>query len=1444
MADKKANKAKTENELIPQNNPSEEAIQKYVEQLGRYEGSSADLNATKTDVGEYLNQLGEYKGTPTPPLDVSGEQISKYVEGLGNYQGTPTPDLNIGKDKIAEYVDGLGNYQGTPVPQMNVGQDKISEYVDKLGGYEGSKNGSFEGTPVVHTNFKGAIDNEYINPNLVPVDILESASNMTPFRKQGSMVISPGLSDITSSLPTIPTDASYTAVDAHKFQVDRDNKEITLLVYKENSGSKVKMYITPYWNPASSFNNCNLGKTAESWVTDAWLELTEYYTTTLSSVPTNNTMVLTDVLVDTLHYFKGWFILNNNWTRTINNRYQYVTGYDNDAQIITTMGSLGYGDASKDWKANDSIELVRFPVRSHYGLNTEYIGNTNNFTALPTSYIGKLNELRIACGKDNRPLILTDIKERSYFSDSENVSIDYSSVASTSMVLSGEGYSTVPTVSFSSGSAAALTRVFPLVSQYTVTTAGTGYAVGDILQLKSGTPVGTNRALIRVDTIGGGGSISTISQYGDTTLYSAVPVFATATDWEYDNVTGSGSGAQIKFDWCVYELVLTNNGSGYSSAPTITISAPAADWGTKVTATAVAYLATNSSTTGDKIGMSYDGLWFDFASIPQTLVSSGVSAFDGNPSITANDVYLNVDCSITTYATTDCIKITPKIPGSWRILTSKKKSTVASPSPWQSPEYKAILTDAGQGVVAINHYYTPTYCGNIINHHIVFVKAVAEGGGTYDFANKTLAEMKTALETSVYTELIRSRFVFTVIGTSSTTFTAYDSTTTVNSEGIIQSTALGEEEIGLTASNNFLGTKVEVVSHGTTEPSGSTKKNTMLISCLIDNRSEILITQGTYEPAQGFSVVFSPWFSRRITGFNFYSKSVTSTLSGWQAYFSRINKYPYIKWLKKTGSDEAIYINETPLFASYSTKSMIGEDSAEFVNSLVIDKTNGYNCYKWSYQYNKFYTVFKQASPEYIDLEESGVGLKWIVNTNRYVDQDTTMNYTKAVFVGQTNGRYFISGCKNDVEYEELENDDIVFCNNYAVGVSQYDIFLRNSSLNVQLGDKDIIRAMSNYGGYLTVIKDSNSYVLDVNTDDELKYRVVDTMNGRGTTFGNSLGETPYGIVMPTYDGVWLMSPSGVTPIMNYSNSKFNLYKTLFASASNITTVYYNDYNEVMVCILTLDNTDTVCNVFTYNFTYKFWSTYAYTSDISVKKIFSDASRNVLMLDNKGGYTLWKVSETTNAFTWYATTHNMPYGDRFKQVYASWVTLLIDYTKEALTRSTIVLTPIKDGVEQTVITINVDNTLYLKPDGTFVTSSPGTHYIAISNSSSSIVRLRIILGASASILKSSASTYDITVVNTVTTLTEVINLINGMSTGLTISSGGTPSIIAFTGPATKQEATFMKTTYDDCLLDIPITYGTASNTFAVKVSGTYFTRFNLNGIYIWLNTSNRVPFLR
>lgn len=1406
MADKKTNK-KTENDLIPQNIPSEEDISKYVEQLGRYEGTPKPPDTTYSDIGEYLNQRGEYKGSP--------------------------------------------------VPSLVIGQDKISEYVNNLEGYTGKQEGSFEGTPVVHTNFKGAIDNEYVNPNLIPIDILDSALNMSPFRKQGSMVIAPGLTADTT-LPAIPKPTGYTLVDMHKFQVDRDNKEITLAVYDQDAGSKVKMYITPYWNPSSNFSNCRLDKaisTQNTWITNEWLELTEYYTTTLATVPTNNTMTLTDVLVDTLHYFKGWFIVNNTWTGNRDNRYQYINAYDNSTKTITTLGGLGYTSATYDWQLGDTVELVRFPVRSHYSLDTQYMGNTDNFTAFPTSYIGKLNELRIACGKDNRPLIITDIKERAYFTDSQNVSLNFSTVSSISMILNGQGYAVVPSLSsaFSGGGgtgATASARMFPLMSQIDLSTAGwgggSGYAVGDIIQLDSGTTVGTNKALAYVETISGGGStgpIATISQYGDTAIYTAVPTYGTAAEWTWTSLTGSGTGAKIRFDWCVYDIVITNGGSGYTSAPAITIPA-ATDWTTKVTATATAYLAVNNSTTGDYIGLSYDGLWFDFASIPQTLISSGCTAFNGNTSVTADEIYLNADCSLTTVPTTNCIKFTPIVPGSWRILTSKKKSTVASPTPWQAPQYRSILTDGGEGVIGINYNYNPTYNNNIVDYHIVFVKAVDGLGNIYNFADKTLAEMKTALETSIYTESIRSKFVFTMIGTSSTQFTTYDSTQTLNSEQVVTSTSLGEDDVGLTAFNKFLGCSVEVTSHGTTIPSGSTKKNTMLLSCIVDNRNEVLLSQGTYEPAQGFKVKFNPWFSRRITGFNFYSRSVTTTLSGWLAYFSKVSRYPYFKWLKETSGGDDIYINETPLFATYSTKSMIGDDTAEFSNKyLVIDKANGYNCYKWDYQYNEFYTVFKQVSPAYINLEESGKGLKWIVNTNRYVDQDTTMNYTRAVFVGQTNGRYFISGCKNNVEYEELENDDMIFCNNYAVGVSQYDTFLRNSSISVQLGDKDIIRAMSNYGGYLTAIKDSNSYVLDVNTDDELKYRVVDTMNGRGTTFGNSLGETPYGIVMPTYDGVWLMSPSGVTPIMNYTNSKFNLYKTLFTGASDITTVYYNNYNEVMICMLYPDGGNNLCYIFTYNFAYKFWAYYLYTLT-NIKKILGDSSRNVLFVDKATDYGVYKVSETTNTFTWNAQTHNMPYGDRFKQVYASWITILADYTKESNTRGTLTVTPIKDGVDQTAVTFNVDTTLYLKPDGTFVTSSPGTHYITITNTSNNIVQLRVILGAEASITKSSANTYDITVKNTVTTLQEVIDLINGVSSGLSIAGGGTPAVIAFTGPATKQSATFFKASRDDLLLDIPITFGSPANTFAVRISGTLFTRFNLNGIYVWLNTQNRLPNLR
>lgn len=136
-----------------------------------------------------------------------------------------------------------------------------------------------------------------------------------------------------------------------------------------------------------------------------------------------------------------------------------------------------------------------------------------------------------------------------------------------------------PTVAFAGGGGggAAATANVGFSGAQAIGAGGAGYVVGDILTAVGGTF--TSPGKFKVQTIGGGGAVTAVTVY-DPGSYSAL--IAT-----YNVTGGSGSGCQINgTNYAVLSVTITNVGSGYTSAPTVTFSAGTAG----NTATGTAFL--------------------------------------------------------------------------------------------------------------------------------------------------------------------------------------------------------------------------------------------------------------------------------------------------------------------------------------------------------------------------------------------------------------------------------------------------------------------------------------------------------------------------------------------------------------------------------------------------------------------------------------------------------------------------------------------------------------------------------------------------------------------------------------------------------------------------------------------------------------------------------------
>ncbi len=188
-----------------------------------------------------------------------------------------------------------------------------------------------------------------------------------------------------------------------------------------------------------------------------------------------------------------------------------------------------------------------------YNLNATLIsmGGPGTFTGTP----------RAAQWKDERAVI---IATNGYWSwDGSTLTVLQGEVVGLTITQSGSGYTSRPSIAISgTGTGATATAIVGSVAA-SLTAAGTGYAVGDVLNISGGTS--TTSAQFQVSTVGGGGAITgfAIKTAGDYTATPANPASVTG---------GLGSGATFTITWGVVGATITAAGSGYTGTPTAAFS--------------------------------------------------------------------------------------------------------------------------------------------------------------------------------------------------------------------------------------------------------------------------------------------------------------------------------------------------------------------------------------------------------------------------------------------------------------------------------------------------------------------------------------------------------------------------------------------------------------------------------------------------------------------------------------------------------------------------------------------------------------------------------------------------------------------------------------------------------------------------------------------------------
>lgn len=626
--------------------------------------------------------------------------------------------------------------------------------------------------------------------------------------------------------------------------------------------------------------------------------------------------------------------------------------------------------------------------------------------------------------------------------------------------------------------------------------------------------------------------------------------------------------------------------------------------------------------------MSYDGFWFDFQQPQQVLFKSAISSY-GDTIGTASTTYRYFDpTDISTLPSiapaANYIRI--KYTGTTTV-TLKIKGNVLG-------QIEALKYEIQNGI------------------HIISIRGA--------IGSPSLADFKTFLDTN-----LGYIFEFTLSGTYASLNLNYN---------IIQSFVYGAGGISLgidagnnkIASNYFLGTQVRAIAPHASTDVGSP----MIITAILDNRNEVILGHGNIctNPSAaakgGFKLYLNCWFSRKITHIAIYNKA--SEVMTPSVFTS--NQYPYFLWLK------GIKINELPLLALISIY-----DPAEAINGempVIVGKSDyslGYNSYKFDGD-RWFIYINKDVNP----IDVVGKGLKFIVRANRWIDQDITMNYTRMCFIGQTNGRFFVTNCKNIIEKEVFENNDLVLYSNFCAGISAYDIYTRDKNVAVSIGDKDTNVDLLSYKGYVMLIKQTNNYLINVKTGNELQYAIVDTMTGRGANDYNSICQTPYGVVICAKDSIYLLNNNSVVPLLTETNGRLKLYLDKF-TGKQLQCQYYNDKNEVV--IISTDNTNSrtngIATILVYNFRYKFWTTYEYATSTNPIWTTIDHDKNILMLNYKDAdnFNVAKMDESSSTFLspygtaidmhWEIETHSVPYSNNLVDLELNWIDFIVNYTNSA-----------------------------------------------------------------------------------------------------------------------------------------------------------------------------------
>lgn len=141
-------------------------------------------------------------------------------------------------------------------------------------------------------------------------------------------------------------------------------------------------------------------------------------------------------------------------------------------------------------------------------------------------------------------------------------------VNSVTLTEPGSGYTVIPTITVipPEGTVPSLTATIAVVSMQAASVAldsgGSGYGVGEVLELQGGTA--TTLARVRVESVGAEGEVTLVSIV-EPGLYTVLGEGARSVSG------GSGTGAQFRLSFGIRAINLTHQGQGYRDTPSLSV---------------------------------------------------------------------------------------------------------------------------------------------------------------------------------------------------------------------------------------------------------------------------------------------------------------------------------------------------------------------------------------------------------------------------------------------------------------------------------------------------------------------------------------------------------------------------------------------------------------------------------------------------------------------------------------------------------------------------------------------------------------------------------------------------------------------------------------------------------------------------------------------------------